>query len=96
MHLTPKHWNNNIAKLRKFMEKENIITAKNLSSGYSSGNSEKIVFENTNFSIGRGEFVGILGPNGAGKTTLFKLLLGILKPLKGEITILEEQCDCKN
>ena len=44
------------------MEKENIITAKNLSAGYSSGKSQKIVFENANFSIAKGEFVGILGP----------------------------------
>ena len=78
------------------MKELNIITAKNLSAGYFSGQSKKIVFENANFSIAKGEFVGILGPNGAGKTTLFKLILGILKPLNGEINILGEQCDCKN
>ena len=78
------------------MEKENIITANNLSAGYSSGKSQKIVFENANFSIARGEFVGILGPNGAGKTTLFKLLLGILKPISGQITVLGEKCKRSN
>ena len=67
-----KHWANK-------MEKQNIITANNLSAGYSSGKSQKIVFENANFSIAKGEFVGILGPNGAGKTTLLKLLLGTFK-----------------
>jgi zinc/manganese transport system ATP-binding protein len=71
---------------------QNIITVKNLSAGYSSRQSTNIVFENANFSIAKGDFVGILGPNGAGKTTLFKLLLGILKPISGEITVLGEKC----
>jgi zinc/manganese transport system ATP-binding protein len=75
------------------MEKQNIITVKNLSAGYSSRESNNIVFENANFSIAKGEFVGVLGPNGAGKTTLFKLLLGILKPISGEVNVLGEKCD---
>jgi zinc/manganese transport system ATP-binding protein len=74
------------------MAEHNIITVKNLSAGYTSGGSETIVFENANFSVAKGEFVGILGPNGAGKTTLFKLLLGILKPIRGEVSILGEKC----
>ena len=78
------------------MEEQNIITVKNLSAGYSSRGSNNIVFENANFSIAKGEFVGILGPNGAGKTTLFKLLLGILKPISGEITVLGEKCQSSN
>jgi len=78
------------------MEQQNIITVKSLSAGYSSRESNNIVFENANFSIAKGEFVGILGPNGAGKTTLFKVLLGILKPIKGEVTILGEKCRSRN
>ncbi|MHA1874148.1 MAG: ABC transporter ATP-binding protein, partial [Candidatus Heimdallarchaeaceae archaeon] len=35
--------------------------------------------------IKKGEVFGLLGPNGAGKTTLIKMLVGILKPDKGEI-----------
>ena len=81
------------------MENKNIfIIAKNLSAGYFSGKSKKIIFENVNFSIAKGEFVGILGPNGAGKTTLFKLLLGILRPIVGQITVFGERCkrgNCK-
>ena len=78
------------------MEEQNIITVKNLSAGYSSRESNNIVFENANFSVAKGEFVGILGPNGAGKTTLFKLLLGMLKPISGEITVLGEKCKSSN
>ena len=38
-------------------------------------------------SIERGERVAILGPNGAGKSTLLKLMLGLLHPREGEISI---------
>ena len=48
------------------------------------------IFEGVSFTLEQGDFLGILGPNGGGKTTLLKLLLGILKPEKGEIKILGE------
>ncbi len=38
-----------------------------------------------NVSIPRGSLVGVLGPNGAGKSTLLKALLGIVKPLSGNV-----------
>jgi zinc/manganese transport system ATP-binding protein len=38
-----------------------------------------------NASIARGEFIGIFGPNGAGKSTFLRAILGLLKPLAGEI-----------
>lgn len=37
--------------------------------------------------IQQGEFIGIFGPNGAGKSTLLRAILGLLKPLQGEIRI---------
>ncbi len=45
------------------------------------------VLKNINFSVEEGELVAILGPNGAGKTTLLKIILGLLKPQKGEVRI---------
>ena len=48
----------------------------------------RAIFNDVSFGVEKGEFVAILGPNGAGKTTLFKLLLGLLKPTKGEIRVL--------
>ncbi len=38
------------------------------------------------FEIFPGELVGIIGPNGAGKSTLLKALIGLVKPLSGQIT----------
>ncbi len=40
------------------------------------------------FHIGKGEVYGLLGPNGAGKTTTVKLILGLLEPLRGDISVL--------
>jgi len=48
----------------------------------------RTIFDAVSFVVNKGEFVAILGPNGAGKTTLFKLLLGLLKPTKGDIRVL--------
>ena len=39
------------------------------------------------FAIGRGEFVGIIGPNGSGKSTLLRVMSGILKPQRGQVSI---------
>lgn len=49
--------------------------------------NDELVLEDASFSISAGDFVGIIGPNGGGKTTLLKLLLGLLEPTSGEITI---------
>jgi branched-chain amino acid transport system ATP-binding protein len=40
---------------------------------------------NVDFSVDRGELVGLIGPNGAGKTTLFNLISGALVPNSGTI-----------
>jgi len=45
------------------------------------------ILEDINFSLEDKEFMAIIGPNGGGKTTLLKLILGFLKPTKGEIKI---------
>ncbi|GAB6075113.1 metal ABC transporter ATP-binding protein [Nautilia lithotrophica] len=48
---------------------------------------KEIVLENINLNLEDKEFMAIIGPNGGGKTTLLKLILGFLKPFKGEIKI---------
>jgi zinc transport system ATP-binding protein len=49
---------------------------------------EREVLHDVSFEIPEGALVAIIGPNGGGKTTLLKLLLGLLKPRIGEITVL--------
>jgi zinc transport system ATP-binding protein len=45
------------------------------------------VLEGVNLSIPRGDFVSMVGPNGGGKTTLLKLMLGLLRPARGEVRV---------
>jgi zinc transport system ATP-binding protein len=45
------------------------------------------VLEDVNLQIDAGEFTSIVGPNGGGKTTLLKLMLGLLKPDRGKVSV---------
>lgn len=45
------------------------------------------VLEDVNLSIPQGDFVSVVGPNGGGKTTLLKVMLGLLRPLRGEVRV---------
>jgi zinc transport system ATP-binding protein len=48
---------------------------------------ETLVLQNVNLSINQNDFLGIIGPNGGGKTTLLKVILGLIKPAKGEVRV---------
>jgi ABC-2 type transport system ATP-binding protein len=48
---------------------------------------ETVAVGDITFSVGRNEIVGLLGPNGAGKTTTINMILGVLAPDSGSITI---------
>jgi len=62
------------------------VTMEGVDFGFGGG----LVLEDVTFSIAAGDFVGVVGPNGGGKTTLIKLILGILKPLRGTIRVFGE------
>ena len=47
------------------------------------------VVDGVSFHVSRGEVVGLLGRNGAGKTTSFDMVLGLVKPEKGRISMNE-------
>jgi len=49
------------------------------------------VLENINMTIPDGSFLAIVGPNGSGKSTLLKLILGLLKPQKGDIFLFGQE-----
>jgi ABC-type Mn2+/Zn2+ transport system ATPase subunit len=43
------------------------------------------------FEVPRGSFTALIGPNGAGKSTVLRLLLGLLRPDRGEVSVLGER-----
>ena len=47
----------------------------------------RLVLEDADLHVGRGELVGLIGPNGAGKTTLLRAALGLLSPVRGRVTV---------
>lgn len=65
---------------------ETVVNMENIDFAY----QDKPILKNINFKINRGAFIGLVGPNGGGKTTLIKLILGLLKPDTGNISILNE------
>src|SRR5439155_25340395 len=48
---------------------------------------DSLVLKRITLAVPRGTTVGLIGPNGGGKTTLIRLLLGLLEPTRGRITI---------
>lgn len=59
------------------------IEFKNIKKAYAS----KVVMENFNLSVKKGEFVTIVGSSGCGKTTALKMVNGLIKPTDGDILI---------
>lgn len=59
----------------------NLVTAEHLTKSY----TERLLFDDTDFSINEGDKVGLIGINGTGKSTLLKLVAGLEEPDKGTI-----------
>jgi zinc/manganese transport system ATP-binding protein len=49
--------------------------------------SGREVLHDVSFTIRAGEFTGLIGPNGAGKTTILRVILGLLPPSSGTVTV---------
>lgn len=47
----------------------------------------KTILQDVSFHVNKGEFLSILGPSGCGKTTIMRILIGLLKPDKGSVTL---------
>ena len=49
-----------------------------------------LALDSLDLTVRRGEVYGLIGPNGAGKTTLLRLILGLVRPTAGEVSVLGE------
>ena len=77
-------------KLEEFKE----IRLENISFGYEG--KEKLVLENFNLDLRKGESLGIIGSSGSGKSTLIDIILGILEPKDGKIKFNNKDIERKN
>ncbi|HUM08648.1 MAG TPA: ATP-binding cassette domain-containing protein, partial [Acidocella sp.] len=58
-----------------------------VATGLGKGYKKRPVVRNVSISVKRGEAVGLLGPNGAGKTTTFYMIVGLIAPDSGTISL---------
>jgi ATP-binding cassette subfamily C protein len=78
-------------KFKKLNFKQNIIF-KNIGFKFTSETEE--ILKDINFEIKKNEFIAIIGKTGSGKTTFLNLLMGLLKPTSGQITV--DESDINN
>lgn len=71
-------------KTRDYSKFEKSLKLQNISFGYT---SRKMILNNINLTINKGEFIGIAGLSGVGKTTLVDLIAGLYQPTSGEILV---------
>jgi len=69
---------------------ENLIELKNVTKIFNEALEEKpkIAVSDLSFSVKKGGITGFIGPNGAGKTTSIKMILGLVRPTKGSISLM--------
>ena len=60
-----------------------VLDIRNLSAGY----NHVPAIEDITLQATQGQILGIIGPNGSGKSTLFKVVLGLLRPWRGEVLV---------
>ena len=46
-----------------------------------------VVLKDISMTIAKGDFIAVVGPNGAGKSTMLKIMAGLIKPTRGQVTI---------
>jgi ATP-binding cassette, subfamily B, bacterial PglK len=91
-----KYFSKSVESINDFLEKDsssiinkknlnfrNDISFENVSFSYKNNN----VLKDLSFKIKKNDFTGIIGPSGSGKSTILKLLMGVIKPNKGRVSV---------
>jgi energy-coupling factor transport system ATP-binding protein len=83
-HASVSAWFATSAPLVEPSEQQKLLTISGLTYSY---DGEKNALDDVSFSVNKGEFVSILGKNGSGKSTITKLVMGVIEPDAGHITL---------
>lgn len=75
------------------MERTPLISARNVTRRWGSGDSAQLGVDSVDLSIGHGELVAITGPSGSGKSTLGALIAGIDQPTSGSLVVCGDRID---
>ncbi|MEG1523505.1 MAG: ABC transporter ATP-binding protein [Clostridia bacterium] len=67
-----------------------IVTIDHVDLIYQERSQETLAIQDLSFAVNEGEFVSIVGPSGCGKTTVLSLLMGLLQPTRGMVTLMGE------
>ena len=67
-----------------------ILATRDLTKTYGRGNQKFAAVRQVSLTLHRGEVLAFLGPNGAGKTTTIKMIAGLVRPDRGQVTIAGE------
>lgn len=76
---------------KPMLDMDTVVSVQGLNKSY-----DQFALDNISFDIPRGCITGIIGPNGAGKSTTINLVLGLILPDSGKITILGSEMSDKN
>ncbi len=64
-----------------------IVEIEGVTFAYASANANGPVLDDVSLRIDPHDFLGVIGPNGGGKTTLLKIMLGLLAPQRGRVSV---------